>query len=62
MCIFLGEGPGLGQGPGLLGYGFQIQDRTIGFWIPIEHRAKFQLSRCNSGQKIGDRRTDEQTF
>jgi hypothetical protein len=28
--IFLGEGRGLGQGPGLLGYGFKISDRTIG--------------------------------
>jgi hypothetical protein len=27
-CIFLGEGPGLGQDPGLLGYGFTT-DRTI---------------------------------
>jgi hypothetical protein len=41
MCIFLGEGPGLGQGPGLLGYGFKIPDSTIGVKIPTEHRAKF---------------------
>jgi hypothetical protein len=28
--FFLGEGPGIGQGPGLLGCGFKIRDRTIG--------------------------------
>jgi hypothetical protein len=28
-CIFLEEGPGLGQDPGLLGYEFKIPDRTI---------------------------------
>jgi hypothetical protein len=28
-CIFLGEGPGLGQDPGLLGYGLKILERTI---------------------------------
>jgi hypothetical protein len=54
----LGEGPGLGQGPGLLGYGFKYPDRTIGVQIPTGHRAKFQLSRCNSDQNRGDRRTE----
>jgi hypothetical protein len=29
-CIFLGEGPSLGQGPGLLGYSFKFPDRPIG--------------------------------
>jgi hypothetical protein len=27
--MFLGEGPGLGQDLGFLGYGFKIYDRTI---------------------------------
>jgi hypothetical protein len=27
---FLGEGPDLGQDPGLLGSGFEIPDRTVG--------------------------------
>jgi hypothetical protein len=27
---FVGEGPGLGQDPRLLGYGFKIPDHTIG--------------------------------
>jgi hypothetical protein len=36
--------PNVGQNPGRLGYGFQIPD-TIDVCIPMEHRAKFQLSR-----------------
>jgi hypothetical protein len=31
LFFFLGEGPGLGQGPGLLGNGFKIPNRLIGF-------------------------------
>jgi hypothetical protein len=54
--------PGLGLGPGLLGYGFKIPDRSIGVWIPAEYHANFQLSRCNRGQKIGHRRTDDKTI
>jgi hypothetical protein len=58
---FSRTGPGLGHDPGLLGYGLKILDRTISVSIPKEHRAKFQFSRCTSGQKIGDRLTDGQT-
>jgi hypothetical protein len=60
-CIFLGESPGLGQNPGLLGYKFKIPDRTIDDCKPTEHRAKFKLSKCNSSRKINDRQTAGQT-
>jgi hypothetical protein len=54
---FGGKSPGLGQGPGLLDYGFKIPNRTIGVQIPTEHRAEFQFSMCKSGQKIGGQTT-----
>jgi hypothetical protein len=60
-CIFLGEGLVLGHDPGLLGYGLKIPDSTIDICIQKDHRPEFQLSRCNSGRKIGNRRTDIQT-
>jgi hypothetical protein len=50
MCIFLGEGPGLGQDPGLLGYGFKIPDRII----------DVELSRCN--RQWSDKPTRKQIF
>jgi hypothetical protein len=48
----------LGQDPGLLGYGFKILGRIVDFFIPIEYRAKFLLSRCKNGRKIGDTYND----
>jgi hypothetical protein len=57
IYIFPGEGPGLGQDPGLPVYGFKIQDRTVDVCIPMGHRVKLQISSCGS-RKIGDRQTE----
>jgi hypothetical protein len=55
----LGESPGLDEDLGLLGERLKISERAIDVSIPTEHRAKCQHSRCNSGLKIDDRRTDD---
>jgi hypothetical protein len=58
--VFSRRGSRSSQGPGLLGYGFKIPYRTIRVKIPMEHRAKFQLS-SGAAKKLIDRQTDRRT-
>jgi hypothetical protein len=53
---FLGEVPALGH---ISGHGFPNPDHTFGILEPTEFCSKFQLTRCHSVRKIGDRRTDK---
>jgi hypothetical protein len=56
--FFLGESPGLGPNPGLLGHGSKIPDRTIETHTSTDLFSKFQLSRCYTGLEIAHRQTD----
>jgi hypothetical protein len=48
--IFLVEGPGQGQNPGLQDHGSQILDHAVEFYTPTNLHTKFQLKRCYTGE------------